>query len=300
MVEAPPRYLLPDWQRIYRPAPALPPLHDGDAVLVVRPDDPIFAETLGRESLAPLNRNDVAYTRHVTRLREAVDIDGAMFVLLGEWDATKEDDPFDDAWAFYRAPKNAVEALLTSSGLSLIPMSAALTPAPAPIEALGSLLPIETRFTRAPPPVVAVELDQVLRLVATGALTTEDAVLELALDDAQRRAVVEAITADVPERYRRGVDLRSNLPVPGTKAFEAYLVEYGERIFVHGTCFAELDAEARAATVRGWIEHFHVPQARPSLPPQLRPQKAAKSTGTKQKQKKKKQKQKQKKSDAAE
>src|SRR5687768_5325366 len=116
LVEAPPRYTLPDWQRIYRPAPALPPLGDGEAVLVVRPDDPIFAETLGRESLAPTNRADVAYTRHLTRLREAVDIDGAMFVLLGEWDATKEEDPFEDAWAFYRAPARAVEELLTAGG----------------------------------------------------------------------------------------------------------------------------------------------------------------------------------------
>src|SRR5689334_1641228 len=106
------RFTLPEWQRLYRPAPALPPLGDGEAVLVVRPEDPLFAETLGRESLAPVNRNDIAYTRHVTRLREAVEIDGATFVLLGEWDATREDDPFEDAWAFYRAPAPAVEAVV--------------------------------------------------------------------------------------------------------------------------------------------------------------------------------------------
>ena len=275
VVEAPARYTLPDWQRIYRPAPALPPLGDGEAVLVVRPDDPIFAETLGRESLSPSNQPEVAYTRHLTRLRETVDIDGALFVLLGEWDASKDaEDPFEDVWAFYRAPILAIEHLITSSGLSLIPAAVGLTPAPAPIEALGALLPLETHFTRAPPPVVAVDLEQVVRLIATGTLETHDAMLELVLDEAQRVALVEAITANVPERYKKGVDLQTKLPVPGTKAFEAYLAKYGDRIFVHGTCFAELEGEARAAVVKGWVEHFHVPQARPSLPPQLRPKKA--------------------------
>jgi hypothetical protein len=245
-MEAPARYTLPDWQRIYRPAPALPPLGDGEAVLVVRPDDPIFAETLGRESLAPHHRTDVAYTRHVTRLRESVDIDGAIFVLLGEWDATRDEDPFEDSWAFYRAPGKAIDELITSNGVALIPATAGLTPAPAPVEALASVLPFETRFTRAPPPVVGIELEQLLRLVATGLLTTDDAVLELAVDETQ----------------------------PGTKAFDAYLAKFGDRIFVHGTCFAQLEGEARAAAVRSWVEQFHVPQARPSLPPQLRPKKS--------------------------
>jgi hypothetical protein len=241
---------------------------------VVRPDDPIFAETLGRESLAPQHRTDVAYTRHLTRLRESVDIDGSIFVLLGEWDATRDEDPFEDSWAFYRAPGKAVEDLITSNGVSLIPATAALTPAPAPIEALASVLPIETRFTRAPPPVVGIELEQLVRLIATGLLTTDDAVLELVLDETQRSAMVEALTANVADRYKKGVDLRTKLPVPGTKAFEAYLAKFGDRIFVHGTCFAQLEGEARAAAVRSWVEQFHVPQARPSLPPQLRPKKS--------------------------
>lgn len=270
-MEAPPRYTLPDWQRIYRPAPALPPLSDGEAVLVVRPDDPVFAETLGRESVSPMNRADVAYTRHVTRLREVVDIEGDAFVLLGQWDAMAQDAPFEDAWAFYRAPSRAIEALLAMSGIELIPAVASLAAAPAPVEALAEVIPIETRLFRAPPPVVSLELDQIVRLFATGTIATDDAVLELALEEPARLAILETLVANVPDRYKKGIDLRTHLPVPGTKAFEKYLDKFAGRIFVHGTAFSALQGEDRAAAVRQFVEAFHVPQARPSLPPALRP-----------------------------
>jgi hypothetical protein len=277
MADAPPRYLLAEWQRIHRPSPALPTLGEAEGVLVVRPDDPVFAETLGRESLEPAHEA-IAFTRHLTRLRESIDVDGAVFVLLGEWDATREDDPFEDAWAFYRGPSAAIAALLAMGGAQMVSMVPAIPPSDGMPELRSSLgVPGEARLTRAPPPLVTIDVDGVVRLIATGVLSTEDVVLEVDVDTASRRALLESLTASVPERYDNGIDVRTGLPVPGTAAFERYLARFGERIFVQGVSLAALDGDAREAAIRGFVESFHVPQARPSLPPALRPQRAPSS-----------------------